>query len=99
MLKGYQGKILRNLRAVLRYAYSLDMISSDPTKPIRAPRVHKKEIECLTPAEANTLLDAAEGSFKTLLAVACYAGLRQGEILGLQWKDIDFENGTIKVAP
>ena len=33
-----------------------------------------------------------------LLSVACFAGLRQGEILALRWQDIDFEMGIIRVV-
>ena len=43
------------------------------------------------------LLDAAADSYRVLLATAIFSGLRQGELLGLVWSDIDFEAGLIRV--
>lgn len=38
-----------------------------------------------------------ESEYSTLLKVDLFTGLREGEILGLQWSCIDFERGTIRV--
>jgi integrase len=44
------------------------------------------------------LLDALpEGTVRTAYAIAAYAGLRRGELRGLQWRDIDLAKGTITV--
>ncbi len=49
-------------------------------------------------AQANALLDAAKGHrLEALFTLAVYLGMRQGELLGLRWKDVDFERGTIRV--
>lgn len=92
------GKALRYLKAILRYAYSLDLINSDPTKPIRAPRIVRQEVDFLSPKETRDLLKAADEDMRAILATACYAGLRQGEILALRWKDVDFDEHRIRVV-
>jgi len=43
------------------------------------------------------LLDVAPPRFRTLLAAAVLTGMRQGEILGLQWDDVDFDANVIHV--
>jgi len=49
-------------------------------------------------AQANAFLDAAKGHrLEALFTLAVYLGMRQGELLGLRWKDVDFERGTIRV--
>lgn len=48
--------------------------------------------------EASAFLDALEGHrFKQLYSVAMLTGMREGEILGLQWRCVDFDNGTVRI--
>jgi len=49
-------------------------------------------------AQANAFLDAARGHrLEALFTLAVYLGMRQGELLGLRWKDVDLEGGAIRV--
>ncbi len=49
-------------------------------------------------AQANALLDAAKGHrLEAIFQLAVYLGMRQGEVLGLLWKNIDFERGAIRI--
>jgi len=92
-----RGKIFRYLKAMLRHGLALELISRDPCVAIRAPRVPRKEMDFLNPEEIKRLLAACDDNLRPMIAVACYAGLRQGELLGLQWSDVDFKTGIIKV--
>ncbi len=47
--------------------------------------------------EIKLLLDNAEGWFKNFLGVAFFTGMRTGEILALEWKDINFSENTISI--
>jgi integrase len=51
----------------------------------------------LTPAEETQLMAAAFPWLQEIMVVALHTGMRQGEILALQWQDIDFERGTLMV--
>ena len=93
-----RGKILRYARAILRHGMPLEYVQADPCRAVRAPEVEKKAIHPLTPEEVEKLLGAADSYLRPLFAVACYAGLRQGEILALRWQDIDFDNNLIHVT-
>ena len=50
------------------------------------------------PEQVNTLLSAARGDrLEALYVLAIHTGLRQGELLGLKWEDVDLEGGTLQV--
>ena len=83
---------------MMRTAVNWEMIDRDPSFAIRPPRQERREMDYLTPEEIKKLLLSAREEMKALLAVACLAGLRQGEVLGLRWGDIDFVNHKLKVV-
>ena len=65
---------------------------------VKAPRQVKREIHPLDPAQASLLLEAAKGDrLEALYVVAITAGLREGELLGLLWEDVDLERGAVRV--
>jgi integrase len=52
----------------------------------------------LEPEQVKTLLEAARGDrLEALYVLAVTTGLRQGELLGLKWEDVDLEDGTLRV--
>ncbi len=61
------------------------------------PRQVKKELAIPTKDEVRTLLSTAMGYFKVMLHLAVLTGMRQGELRGLLWKDLDFPNEVIHV--
>ncbi|GAA3778159.1 hypothetical protein GCM10022206_16330 [Streptomyces chiangmaiensis] len=64
--------------------------------PAGIPR--PKRTEPLTTAEARQLLEAAEGHrLHVLFELALHTGLRKGELLGLQWTDLDLTGGTASI--
>ncbi len=63
----------------------------------RSSRV-QREANALSPAQARTLLGKASGERnEALYIVALHTGLRQGELLGLKWTDLDLDRGTLSV--
>lgn len=62
------------------------------------PRKMHHEMRPLTPAQSRQLLDAARGDrLEALYVLALTTGMRQGELLGLHWRDIDLEQGKLQV--
>ncbi len=47
--------------------------------------------------EADDLIEAASGEWQAMIVVGLRCGLRQGELLGLKWEDVDLKNGRITV--
>jgi integrase len=55
-------------------------------------------MKVLTPEQARRFLEAAKGTrFEALFILAVTSGMRQGELLGLRWQDIDLEQGMVAV--
>lgn len=53
-------------------------------------RQQEDPIKAFTRAEARAILNHTHGNFKTACMLAYHAGLRKGEIFGLEWRDVDF---------
>ncbi len=86
------------LSKALDYATVRRLIEINPIKLTPRPRAPKPEIKALTPQEATVFLEAVRGKpHETLFVVAVTTAMRQGELFGLQWGDIDLEAGTIIV--
>lgn len=99
---GLSPRTCQYLRAVLRIALGRavkhDLIARNVAALAEAPRVVRREVVALTPDQAKALLVAsANHRLYPLIAVAISLGMRQGEILGLRWQDVDLERGVIRV--
>ncbi len=68
---------------------------------IQKPKVNNVTTEDLTPDQVNTLLQAIDNSkYKTvgaMMKMALYSGMRRGEMLKLEWRDVDLERGFIHI--
>jgi integrase len=85
-------------RASLNQARKWRLVAENVAALVEPPRHQAREIQPLTPEQARTLLNAArEHCLNGLVSVATALGLRLGEALGLQWADVDFEAGTLRV--
>jgi integrase len=88
----------RILSRALKVATQRGKIARNVCTLVDAPSVSRSEVEPLTEKEARQLLATAR-SFRNgaRWSIALALGLRQGEALGLQWKDLDLETGTLTV--
>ena len=85
---------------VMEYAFRLEMIPMNPCKRVTAPTKRQAEREVYTLEEAQRFLDSLDNApimYKAFFILAIYGGFRRGELLGLEWKDIDFDNHTISI--
>lgn len=88
------------LSSALGQARRWGWITSNPAANATRPPEPERDIAVPSPDEVRKLAGVAnEVLFRTAVAihVACHLGNRCGEICGLQWPDIDFEAGTVKV--
>lgn len=86
------------LQKALSQAVTDGVIPRNAASAVKAPRPVKKEIQPLSPAQARAFLSMArEDRFAAFYVVAVHCGLRQGELLGLKWEDLDLEAGSLQV--
>lgn len=68
------------------------------SEAVDPPKAQREEVRPLSPEQARRLLEAARGDrLEALYVLAVHCGLRQGELLGLRWEDVDLEAGTLHV--
>ena len=92
------GHAHRLLRLVLKCAVSNSTLTRNVATVHRPPKVGDDEIEILSPEQIADVLAKLEGhTLFPMVSVALATGLRRGEILGLQWGDIDLDAGTLRV--
>jgi integrase len=90
------------LSTVLQHAVEGGAIIANPVKALSRgvkPKAQKLAPRVLAPDEEQQLLDAAgrRGWMVPIIRVALLAGLRLGEVCGLQWQDVDFAAAKIHV--
>ncbi len=69
----------------------------DPIKSVKVPKVAKPKRGVLRPEELTRLLASCRDTLRPVLAVGSFAGLRQSEVLLLDWGDIDWQENRIRV--
>lgn len=89
----------RVLHRALGQAVRWGAVARNVTELVDPPRVSRKEMRALSPDEARRLLDAAGGTrFEALYTVAVTTGMRQGELLGLRWQNVDLDTRKLHVV-
>jgi integrase len=89
------------LHTMLADAVRLDHLPVNPMagKRVILPKLRKKKPEVLDMEKLGILLDRARGTrLFPFLALAAATGCRRGELLALQWSDINFETGAVDVC-
>ena len=86
------------LHKALKQAVADGLIPRNITEAVRPPQVRKEETRPLSAEQVKTLFKALRGDrLEALYILATHTGLRQGELLGLKWDDVDLETGTLQV--
>lgn len=89
----------RVLHAALQDAVKKSLIADNPCERVNPPKKIKKKQKALTLQQIKTLLGALEGTSLWLPTfLSLQTGMRLGEILGLKWENINFDEETIEVA-
>lgn len=98
-------KIVVSLNQIMKYAVRHGYISHNPVLEAERPRAPQdpesradKHIRVLTPPEIAAFLRAVKDQkYRVMFMLAIMSGLRQGEIVGSKWQDIDWESSQIAV--
>lgn len=87
------------LRTMLSQAVVYGKLPATPCaeRAVRLPTLSKTEPVLLSVEDMELLEQAAPARYKAMISVACWTGLRWGELAGLRWQDIEWERSTIHV--
>ena len=78
----------------------MDMLSENPCRKVTIPKGEAKEKDIYSLEELEQLLELLETAplkYKLFFTMILYTGFRRSEMLGLEWKDIDWDNRIISV--
>lgn len=90
---------IRNLMSVLfNHACRYELFDRNPISLVRQGAKRRTPPSVLTPAEIKALLSGLDLRERTLVLLAASTGLRQSELFGVKWGDIDFAQHTMSVT-
>jgi len=96
-----RAKHLRVLGACLQTAISYRYADRNPVRDLpsaQRPRPERKEAAYFENAELPRLFDVLRAEpYRLLCLVALKTGMRQGELIGLRWRDVDFDDAVVRV--
>lgn len=99
--RGLSASSVRNtimaLRALYAWARPRGLAFQQPCDGVRLPGAEEQRMRVVSPDQAALLVGALTGHDRTAFALACYAGLRAGELLALDWDHVDLELRVIRV--
>lgn len=94
------NSIITVIQNSLHTAYNLRYINDMVGDKLKRPKAVERQIECFSVAEQKQIEQAVRAGGKPYMLgvlICLYTGLRIGELLALEWSDIDFSNGTLMV--
>jgi len=99
---GLSAATVRKMHSILHKALKqavLDgLVPRNVCEAVKPPKVKHKEITPLDREQAKALLKAASGDrLQALYVLAVHTGMREGELLGLKWEDVDLKHGMLRL--
>jgi integrase len=91
-------RVHTTLRAAFKAAVRWGALERSPVDCIQAPRYERPPIRAFGDDDLDTFLKAIDGNrYEALYLLAVFTGLREGELFGLHWSDVDLRTGTLRV--
>ena len=86
------------LHSALKQAVRIGLLKTNPADNAKLPRVKRPELKPLMDSSVSDFLHVIKGhKYEYVYLVDLFTGLRQSELLGLKWDDINWENGSLLV--
>ena len=85
---------------IFGFAEEQELIQKNPMDKVDCPKLAKKKVDAFSADEARAflkLLPDCDSDFRCMMYLLLTTGLRRGELMGLQWRDFDFQNMTFDV--
>ena len=88
------------ISTILSTAVNWNLINSNPAERVKFSKMPKYKPDYYDEQQVAALLSALADEpirYKTMIYLTIDTGMRTGEITGLKWSDVDFDNGTVTV--
>lgn len=92
-----RNRELSALRAIFQHAVTLGLLSVNPVSSVRRASEPQTPLPLVPLADQQSLLDRLQGREHLFVLVALETGLRLGELLNLDWADVDFSTDRLLV--
>jgi integrase len=96
--RGSRAKIRNIMSALFNHARRYEWTDRNPITLVRQSAKRQRVPEVLTEEELQALIPQLSARDRVLVLLDACTGLRVGELLGLKWSDVDFENGQLHVT-
>ncbi|MFD0617852.1 tyrosine-type recombinase/integrase [Paenibacillus sp. GCM10027629] len=92
-------RIFSVINTALNQAFRMELVRRNVASVVSKPKGERRELKVWDLETINRFLEATQDGSRYSIAMylALMTGMRQGELLGLRWADIDFDNKTIHV--
>ena len=101
LTNNYLLHLHRLLSSILEKAVKWQILLYNPCRRVEAPKIERKEAEYLDEVQAQELVNCLQNEplqYRTIVIVLLYTGMRRGELCGLEWSDIDFNDCLIDIS-
>jgi integrase len=95
---GSRAKIRNVMSALFSHAMRWELYDRNPITLVRQSAKRESLPDVLTAEEIRSLLSELKEPYRTLVFLAATTGLRASELLALQWQDVDFDAGQIRLS-
>lgn len=93
----------RLLSAMFQRAVYWQLLVNNPARRVKPPKTKKPKIEFFDDDECKLLINSLQDftgnklKYKIAILLDIFSGVRRGELIGLEWSDVDFKNETIEI--
>jgi integrase len=97
LARGSRAKIRNIMSALFSHAIRWEWATRNPISSVRQSAKRQKAPDVLTAEEIMAILVELPDPLRTMIELDAFTGLRRGELIGLRWEDVDFEELVLHI--
>ena len=97
LARGSKAKVRNIMSALFSHAIRWEWADKNPITSVRQSAKRQKAPDVLIPEEIVAILGELPNPLRMMIELDAFTGLRRGELIGLRWADVDFEQLVLHV--